>query len=306
MTPTPSKSEGYRLVDVRCIRIYRRLHKIGAGPAAFFQDACRHIDAEPPYATTTHLVSHCLREIESSLRVVLAPLAIIERPEAKGAENDTRNKQILAILRYLGIAEEAEIAQFWLSLSSKDNFNALHKRAHRNNLDQPRSFDDEFRVFWRKMLDMLDLLLDRFEANYTKSFDALDKLLAVNASTSKDAKRLKMDFPQNLMTLSYFFDNLQTGKWLRPLHEQGFFSNPPEQEVDAITGEAQFFSPWPASRYLTRIALDPQYQDTVLDIVREITFSQNPHVQLDIVQILNVVSPEKAVNILPAILQWLE
>lgn len=53
-------------------RIYRRLKSlVSPGAAAFWRDACRLMEMEPPLESTTHFVGHSLREIESSLRDVL-------------------------------------------------------------------------------------------------------------------------------------------------------------------------------------------------------------------------------------------
>ena len=47
-------------------QIYRRLNSlVGRGFAAFYQDACRLMEMEPPLESTTHLVGHLLREIET-------------------------------------------------------------------------------------------------------------------------------------------------------------------------------------------------------------------------------------------------
>jgi len=71
--PTPEKRGGppFRFEDPRQERIHRRLLLVGPGPATFYQDACRVMSEERPLASTTHLVAHLLREIESGLRDVL-------------------------------------------------------------------------------------------------------------------------------------------------------------------------------------------------------------------------------------------
>lgn len=52
-------------------RVYRRLGLLGPGPAAFYADAVRLMSEERPLFSTTHVVGHLLREIESALRAVL-------------------------------------------------------------------------------------------------------------------------------------------------------------------------------------------------------------------------------------------
>ena len=70
---------------------------------------------------------------------------------------------IFAILMALEITNDDPVAIAWLGLTGKDNPNALHKRAHRDALDLPRPFDNEFQEFWFTMEIILDKVLDRFE-----------------------------------------------------------------------------------------------------------------------------------------------
>ena len=66
----------FRFDDPRQARIFERLKRlVGEGPAAFYRDACRLMTEENDYESTTHLVAHLLREIESALRDVLEPVA---------------------------------------------------------------------------------------------------------------------------------------------------------------------------------------------------------------------------------------
>jgi len=66
--------ELFRFTDPRQKRINKRLALVGSGPAEFFYDACRLMATQPQFKSTTHLVSHLIREIESSVRAVLEPL----------------------------------------------------------------------------------------------------------------------------------------------------------------------------------------------------------------------------------------
>jgi hypothetical protein len=69
---------------------------VGPGAAAFYKDACWLMELEPPLESTTHLVGHLLREIESSLRSVLKS---VQEPSVKQEDKqDAHKKQILAIL----------------------------------------------------------------------------------------------------------------------------------------------------------------------------------------------------------------
>src|SRR5215207_11112968 len=80
-------------------RIHRRLGLVGAGPQAFYRDTVRLVTA-PYVESTTHLLSHLLREIESALRDVLEPIAHYEgRIKAKG--NQSHEQEVRLILTEL-------------------------------------------------------------------------------------------------------------------------------------------------------------------------------------------------------------
>ena len=61
-------------------RIVRGLERFGAGPAAYFRDACILMEGDRPVASDAHLVSHLLRELEGSVRAVLLPPEATRRP----------------------------------------------------------------------------------------------------------------------------------------------------------------------------------------------------------------------------------
>ena len=65
-------------------RVARRLALLGPGPAAFFRDACLLVDEVQagrwPLQTVTHLVSHLLRDLESSVRRVMYEQLVESRP----------------------------------------------------------------------------------------------------------------------------------------------------------------------------------------------------------------------------------
>src|SRR5437879_5635489 len=91
--------ELFSLADPRQQRIHKRLAIVGSGPAEFFYDACRLMATQPEFKSTSHLVSHLIREIESSVRAVLEPL----RPDSESAAKEKEDKgshkaEIMAIL----------------------------------------------------------------------------------------------------------------------------------------------------------------------------------------------------------------
>ena len=65
-------------------RIVRGLERFGAGPAAYFRDACVLMEGDPPVTSDAHLVGHLLRELEGSVRAVLLPPEARRPPQEAG------------------------------------------------------------------------------------------------------------------------------------------------------------------------------------------------------------------------------
>jgi hypothetical protein len=265
----PGETQPFRFTDQRQERIHRRLLMIGPGSADFFRDACRLMVTKPLFATTTHLVSHAIREIESSLRDVLAPFIAQEpQPARRGKEKVEGHKdEIRAILRALEIAETDPVAEAWLGLAGQDNEGALHARAHRANLAQARPLDVPFLKFWEDTQGVMDSILDKFEARYLQTIGVLDEYVNKAAPTKEDAKWIKLHIPNNAVAMWNFFSRLKSPAWLWLLEEENFFKSP----VPPLLDEKGFLTHtrWPHSRYLSRMAAsnDPEVQQTVLNIL---------------------------------------
>ena len=131
-------------------RIHRRLGLVGDGPQAFYRDALRLVTG-PCVESTTHLMSHLLREIESALRDVLEPIAHYEgRVKAKG--NQTHEQEVRLILAELGLSDRDGPGAAWLDIVQT----GLHELAHRRSLERPRPFDEQFRALWGDVEIVLD------------------------------------------------------------------------------------------------------------------------------------------------------
>src|ERR1017187_9925239 len=151
MTGTKPEQETFRFAEARQERIYRRLSLVGPGPAAFYLDACRLMEGKPRLETTTHAVSHFLREIESSIRDVLETVT----PGKESLKGLTHRAEVLLILEELSIPESDPLARTWLKLTEKSS--GLHARAHRDSLDSLREVDEPFQQFWNDIQSVLDI-----------------------------------------------------------------------------------------------------------------------------------------------------
>lgn len=321
----------FRFTDPRQQRIHRRLLLIGPGPAAFYRDACQLISSPFDLQSTSHLVAHLLREVESALRDVLesiapelrgqgsgrVPWATLElsrlfraaarwmRTRISGAtgRNRTHAEEVRAILRALGIANSDPVALAWLQLARGRGDNALHRRAHRKDLTAPLPLDAGFQGVWEDIQAILDAVLDRFETQFATFLEILDALLVKSAPSKADMRRLRNHLPQSLPAQTYFFDRLQSADWLEPLRKAGFFKSPRGPMEDSEGGGVRL-PPWPPSRYLVRVV--KQRPREVLRIILDADSTQNGRVHADFVDAANGMPPELAVQVAPKVADWFE
>lgn len=287
-------------------RIHNRLKTlVGEGAAAFYRDACHLMEMEIPLDATTHLVGHLLREIESSLRSVLKP--ILDQTNSSG--KDKHKGEILGVLKALEISETSLPAIIWLNIAGSESKWGLHKRAHREDLAPPRAVSGEFEDFWRQMHIFLDEVLEKFETRAAEIRTKLDELLAKCTFTENEIKKdldfLRLNIPNSSFALGYFFENLKHPEWLQPLHNKGFFNNPPDVEIDA-EGKTFRFYVWEQSRYLRRVASDKP--EEVLEIGMQLfdRDCKNILIYEDMAEAALKMPPEQAARWVERATQWLK
>ncbi len=278
-------------------RIHRRLGLVGAGPQAFYRDALRLVTG-PCVESTTHLLSHLLREIESALRDVLEPIAHYEgRIKAKGSQ--THEHEVRLILAELGLSDTEGPGAAWLDIVQT----GLHELAHRRSLERPRPFDEQFGALWGDVEVVLDAVLQRFESRFLDLHDEADRLLAKAAPSKADLKYLKDYLPNNPVTRHYFFSSLQHPGWLTPLDEAGFFDDPPAAIHDVQAGTTSM-PYWPVLDYLKRMAAVPQTHEAVATVLREIPDVDNSLVHRGLTEVLLQLPPEHAAGLVDRVSAW--
>ena len=99
----------------------------------------------------------------------------------------------------------------------------------------------------------------------------------------------------------YFFAQLTSPVWIRPLHEHGLFRNPPVPEEE---GEFISFPFWPETQYLARMA--SQAPDIVLEIALQIPDTENTRVYEDLTDAANAMPAQLSVRLLPKLIHALE
>ena len=285
-----------RALSPRQESITRRLREIGEGPAEFFVAACELLAEEPRHTGVTHLVAHLLREVESAVRSVLDPSG-----DARQGR-DKHRASVIAVLDQLEISHDEPTAEFWLGLTGEGNPSGLAMRAHRSALEAPRPADSAFDDFVAGFEELLDRLLKRFQDRYVDVFTRLDELLKVTQPGAAHAGQLRNSFPQNLVTLGYFFARADSA-WLVPLRKEGFFSSPPDPVVhlDEGTAELPF---WPQAHFLIRVASDDAAE--VVATALDIPATDNSRVNSDLIELSLHVPPGYSARLLPQIIASLD
>lgn len=93
---------------------------------------------------------------------------------------------------------------------------------------------------------------------------------------------------------AYFFEQLKSPDWLRPLEERGRFRFPPPPIRE---GQYIRFPEWPESRYLVRMARIPEARDAVLRIALAIPATENSRVHDDLADIALALLPPQSAHL---------
>lgn len=327
------RDNNFRLDD-RQNAVFERLSRlVGPGAADFYHDSCRLMATKPSFTATTHIVGHLLREIESSIRDVigiyptdskndngnketvlkiLMELGIKEEEHKKQVSGilkkiDTRKEtshkeEVQAILEGLGIKEDEDVAKAWLALTGARG--ELHKRAHRDKLGKVRPIDEDFKDFWNGTQRILDIVLSKFETQYTDLvFKKLDNLSSKEEPKKEDASYFHQHIPNNFIAHQRFFGQLENDKWLPLLKKEGVFVNPPEPEIN--TEEKTTRHPlWPAGTYLEKVA--STQPEIVKEILKEAKGVDNSNVKGNLLRTACNLRKEDRLELLPKILGWVK
>lgn len=270
--------------------IVRRLRLVGAGPAAYFTDACHLMDGGLELGAKSHLVSHLLREVQSSLLAVLKPMVADEDwPEEEAKESHA--KKIDLICNALRVPPEDELRKSWRAYAKK-----LAGFAHRDGLSRPRPVSGDFELFWDRGQAVLFAITERIEATYAEALPRIEEL----ALGSPDVKAFKNTMLHSTVALDHFFA-LAGVEWLEPLSKKGFFADPPP--LVANEDGAYEFPRWPQGHFLARIA--EQAPGTVVEIGKALQ-TDNPEAQQSLVEAACSIPPSEALGLVEPIVGWLQ
>jgi hypothetical protein len=251
---------------------------------AFYYDAYRILKNKYPLKTSSHLIGHCLREVDSAI------LEILREKSREDYEN--RRMQIEEIISgILSTIEDDEnkkkeledIKKIWSGLN-------LHKYAHRNNIEPPRD-TEEIKKLFDDFNEVLSTLLPYLLKYVNKIKQRIDKLV-----DSKDKTGVLNEFgktiPKSPYFLNYFFNKIDA-TWLSILKEKGFFKNPPE-----LYKEDVYNLTWPQIEFLERIVkkelkeIEKAYESSkkiieeVIDCILSMEENKNAIVLHDLIKII--------------------
>jgi len=196
--------------------------------------------------STSHLVGHLVREVNSAINEVLKP--IVPEKVVEGEKNK-QEKRIRAILATLAIPEDSQEARAWLALAGE-----LHRVAHRKALEAPRP-PDEVRELWENFQLVLVGLLPAMRNRFLNWFGILDELIKKPQPTKADLERLRREVPNNAVVRRYFLTASKIPGGCGPCRRKGFSNTRPRRCATRKRGRSN-------SRHGLRPATWPAYQST--------------------------------------------
>jgi hypothetical protein len=328
----------YRWVPInpRQVEIHRLMEVFGPAPAAFYADACRVMAKDPSLISTTHVVGHLLRELESTLREILRPM-IPAVPTAGSSEPATRSvvghllqkaestlhEFLQVIIPAMGTAgssrpgaaseeqerthkQDIDAIATALGFPPDDEVRSLWKSlqlqrvTHRGSPLGPRPVDDDFLGLWDDMQILLLRLGRQFEASFTGSLPLIDELASKERPDGGDMKKLR-GVPHSVVALERFFERAGPG-WFALLRGRGYLSDPPPLEIG--DDETIAYARWPAGRYLARMAAEPTVQSGVIEVALALE-TDNPQAHESVAEVALALPVTEAARVAPKIASFL-
>lgn len=262
--------------------IFSELNQIGHEIAAFYLDGIRII-SDKRFQTRVYLLAHIYREIDGSIRDILATKSTQDKKKTLGGDEvenlrkeinkkfqskglkelDNINGHVTSVCNALETDVPTNLAKRWITCSVH-----LHALAHRHGAYKtPRDFDI-FQDIWN---EYENVLYDLFGENYP-FLSRLDNLLEKPIPSDEIIGALR-NILQNEARERYFFGKLNKISWLNKLNSAGFFS--PEKNPKPKKVEKGYTLPyWSALAYVERmspLAQEPSEEmNIILSIVHNI------------------------------------
>ena len=290
--------------DPRCLRVRQLLGRVGPNVQQFHRDGCRIAAGDVKLDTGAHLLAHCMREVESSVRAVLlevfAPAAAAGHECGLDEGGSTHRQEIEAIGAALALGDD--VIQAWIELvTGKGSLGHLAGRAHRRGLERSPRIGDAERAGWAAFEDLMRLVLPALEERFTEILPRFRALAAIEGPTRADLETFRA-LPNTYATRAEFFDNA-TAAWL-PLLGARLIARGDDAFVNDPLTDELLPQRSAAIEYLARVGQEPAQQARFAEIVETLEI---PHewAALALVKTARAIAPEQGARCAMAFTRWL-
>lgn len=281
------------------------LGRVGPSAQQFHRDGCRLVLGDAELDTAVHILRHCAREVESSVRETL--LEVFARSAAAGHDcgfderQSTQRQEIEAIAAALALS--VDVRDAWIGMATgKSALGDLAGRAHRRGLERAPRIGDEERRGWGAFEDLMMVVLPALEERFTEILPRLRELAARTTPTRQDLASFRA-LPNTYATRAEFFDEA-TSAWLPLLARARMFDGGDDAfATDPITDEV-LPQRSAAIEYLARVGQEPSQQARFAEIVETLEI---PHewAALALVKTARAIAPEHGARCAMAFVRWL-
>jgi len=217
------------------------LNIFGGELANFYYDGVKILKSNE-FKSKANLLAHLAREIDGAFRDVFKNEGIID--EIKTSENRAKVGHLASILCAIGIKDiNSKFANKWWNVAK-----LFSRIAHRSGDYTESKNPKEMEKLWEKYEE----ILYQFIGSYIERIKRLDIIMRRKVPVKETLNVLKSML--NVKNLSvYFYGNLTSSRWLKPLMDNGFLApelNPKPYEIDGNLREPS----WEVLPYILRIA----------------------------------------------------
>jgi hypothetical protein len=293
-----------------------------------YVDFCRLAAGAFRIKVSRPVAAHSLRELESTLRHVLAVPMEAKAPESpeNAAQIEVRKRlselniepekiqravdslkprishktQIRKIVARLGLDPEGDIAKRWIAISDSAG------RAHERSFHRSLAVDDQFRSKYQQPFDtVIRAIAAALEGRYTALMRRVEEIAAMPVR-SEAVAAFASEIPGALPLQWHFFKSLTTSDWLPYLAQAGLLGEPLDGPEEA---SAQGFRrrQWPAGDYLKRMAAssDAATRKLVAEALEKLALSAHPDVQQDGIDVIAALPADESALLADLAVRWL-
>ncbi|MEI6287447.1 MAG: hypothetical protein WCP79_13150 [Bacillota bacterium] len=243
---------------VRQKNIFSGLRLLGEEIAGFYKAGLKIYYLESNISNEANFLMHAAREIDGSIRNVLAA-------DFK-PEQDEEGRHKKSIISALGDTyNSSRLADDWYFASK-----SLHKFAHRHGSWKSPRLLEEVIPIW----DRYELILERLLGSYYSIVERLERICDINNIHEYSVSETLMNILSDTECNRYFFSHETNHKWFNFLNEKGVF----RAENLRIYGNGDVLF-WTPLCYLERVseqvAQNPQYGKVLIDIIDDLVNYSN-------------------------------